>query len=684
MKFHTAETRYTARIASTFLIGCLLATSCANAEQASRSLAKFFSPRFSIKVPETILTGVPIRSIVITAHQTDGEVDRGFNGELEVTGIRMRVNGEHAPVGKFTDGKLVLKTDLAAGRKIYVTGDEIIVDSNGERRQVFTIRTLWRWLSLVPPLVAILLAVWLRNVLVALFIAVWSGATLLSNANPLTGVLRTLDSFLIGELVQPGDTSKDHMLIMLFTVFLGAMIGVMAESGASAAMVNRLARFTHNRERGQMLTWLMGLIVFFDDYANTLLVGTTMRPVTDRLRISREKLAFLVDSTAAPVAGLALISTWVGFEIGQINEAFSGLNVEANAFSVFLMTWPYRFYSILLLAFVFSIAYSGRDFGPMLKAETRALSQEPPIQTNSVTSEVVEAEPDGMRSQRQLIRNAIIPLATLFALLLFGMWWTGIEGIAAENANLRSTGGEQLAVTLANVVRFSSGNRVLFLSSFLASAIAVVSVVATRSLNLQHAVEAWMSGAKSMFVPLIILVLAWGVATVCNDEHLNTAGFLVELTQGQLSVRWMPALAFLLAAVVSFSTGSSFSTMGLLIPLSISVTYHLLVPLDAAVPDHPLMLATIGAVLAGAIFGDHCSPISDTTVLSSAAAGCEHLEHVATQMPYAAFVAFVALLVGYVPVGFGYSVFWMLPIGLVVVVGGVRLLGRFPSDEAGE
>ena len=187
-----------------------------------------------------------------------------------------------------------------------------------------------------------------------------------------------------------------------------------------------------------------------------------------------------------------------------------------------------------------------------------------------------------------------------------------------------------------------------------------------------------------MFYPLLILVLAWSVATICNPQHLNTAGFLVEIFDGKISVAWMPAIAFLMSAIVAFATGSSWSTMGLLMPLLISVTYYLLIDQNDADPAHHLMLGTIGAILSGSIFGDHCSPISDTTILSSAATRCNHLSHVATQLPYAMSVAGVALFLGYLPAGFGYSPIILMPMGLLVLYLLVQFLGRTPEKLASQ
>jgi Na+/H+ antiporter NhaC len=457
----------------------------------------------------------------------------------------------------------------------------------------------------------------------------------------------------------------------------------MSRSGGTLALVSSMSRFTKQREHGQVLTWMMGLVVFFDDYANTFLVGSTMRPVTDRLKISREKLAFLVDSTAAPIAGIAFISTWIGVEIGYISDTYERLGMSGDVYSTFLATIPYRFYSLHLLVFVWLIAYSGRDFGPMLKAETRALARGELFRPEAVTANVTENELQANPAGRHLRRNAFLPLAALLGFIVIGLWWTGSNALANVNLEARHLEAAEIPATLWNILGHSSPNRVMFLSAFFASIVAVGTAVSSQALKMREGIDAWVAGAKSMFFPVIILVMAWGVATVCDENHLNTAGFLVEISHGHLSVSWMPTLAFLLAGVVAFATGSSWSTMGLLMPLFISVTYYLLAGLNEAGPNHHLMLATIGAVLAGAIFGDHCSPISDTTVLSSAATRCDHFDHVATQLPYAACVAGVALLLGYVPIGLGiWQPILLLPPGVIVLYLLVQFLGRSVEEQA--
>jgi len=649
-------------------------------------------PRFRVKLPNVVLTDVPVQFVRIEALRPDGKLDTTYNGRPLIAGVMLTVRDPKSgkevdtALGAFRDGVLELRTDLPQGRKVYVTDDEIVVDPDARDRTAVAVNRTNRWWSILPPVLAIVLAIWLRNVLLAMFAAVWSGALILLRGDVFAAFTATLETHLIGEIVaRDSDTGEyGHLLIILFTMFLGAMIGVMACSGGTAAIVHKMARFTRKREHGQVTAWAMGLIVFFDDYANTLLVGGTMRSVTDRLKISREKLAFIVDSTAAPVAGLAIISTWVGVEVGFIQSTFDQIyassKTDFNAYSTFIATLPYRFYPLHLLLFVLLIAYTGRDFGPMRRAEIRAFRDGDVGATEAATSGP-DSYAAGPGPRRELLRTALIPLIVLIVTIVAGLYVSGAEGLAARNAALRDAGNVEIPGTLWSLLQHARSNRVMFLSAFFASVTAVVAAVVFRCVSLGEAIEGWVAGARSMFAALIVLLFAWAIATVCDAGHLNTAGFLVELSAGRVSAAWVPTIAFLLSAVVSFATGSSFTTMGLLMPLFITMTHYLLAGDAGPNPNDPLMLASIGAVLAGAIFGDHCSPISDTTVLSSAATGCDHLQHVATQMPYAMAVGAIALLLGYVPVGLGLSPLFMLPLGVLAVYAVVQFIGR-PVDAA--
>lgn len=640
--------------------------------------------RYSIEAPDITIRGVPVSKVTIRALKVNGSLDTDFSGHpQQILGLELWVKGVDTALPRFENGILELKTDLSLDRKLFITEDTIVVDPDIRGTGKLEVYRISKWLSLLPPILAVVLAIWFRNIILALLVSIWCGSVILLHGNLFLGFVYTLDTFVIHEIVEPDSPDNSHMMIILFTMFLGAMVGVMSMGGGTAALVNRLAHYASKREHSQLMTWFLGLVVFFDDYANSLLVGSSMRPLTDRMKVSREKLAFLVDSTAAPVSGIAIISTWVGVEIGYIADSYASLGMAEDYYTTFLYSLPYRFYPLNLLAFVWLVAYLGHDYGPMLKAEIRAIAFDQVVRPGRVSS--VESESDaekGELAHRLLLRNALIPLFVLLGLTMTGLWWTGSIEVNQLNLTQIQQGKPLLEKNFRTILEHASPNRVLLISSFLASIAAIASCSFSKSLSLNECVEAWAVGAKSMFLAILILVLAWTVATVCDESHLNTAGVLVEMLSGSLSPNWMPMITFLLAAAVSFATGSSWSTMGLMMPLSISVTYSLLVPLNEAGPNHHLMLGTIGGVLAGAIFGDHCSPISDTTILSSAASGSDHLDHVITQMPYAITVAGVSVLFGYIPVGFGFQPYILLPVGLIVLFLILQFYGRSAELEA--
>ncbi len=608
--------------------------------------------RVRVVLPDVILSGVPVASVRLEAVGPDGAVDTGSSATLKVKGLKIVTTG---PEGTETvepetvtlqEGTAEFETRLATGRRVYVS-DGFSVEADGTRvtAQSRIVRGFW---SLMPPVIAILFAIWLKDVYVALLAAVYSGSLVLAGWDPWQALKNLLDPGHHGILAQVSDSW--NMQVVVFTLFLGAMIQVMSRSGGTQAFVHRLSGLTTTRERGQLLTWVMGLLVFFDDYANTMLVGGAMRPVTDRLRISREKLAFLIDSTAAPIAGLAIVSTWVGVEVGYIGDGFESLGMEKNiSYVVFLKTIPFRFYPLFLIAFVFFVAATGRDFGPMLAAETEAI-RGPELKP-------VSAEDGALQVANGSMWYAIVPVGVLVGWIVLGF----VREFHSDDFD---------SVPL------------LLHASFGAALVGCVLAVVGRTLTIREAADAWVRGMTEMFPAVVVLVLAWSVSGICKPGGLNTAGFIIEQIGDGVAPQFMPTLAFVVSGVVAFSIGSSYTTMGLLIPLFMSLVGFMLASQGGVTSDDPLLLSTVGAILAGSIFGDHCSPISDTTVLSSAGAQCDHLRHVGTQMPYALTVGAVSIIFGYLPAGFGWNPWWMLVLGSIVCFVIVRLLGRRSVDLA--
>ncbi|MBB73090.1 MAG: hypothetical protein CMJ75_01110 [Planctomycetaceae bacterium] len=516
--------------------------------------------------------------------------------------------------------------------------------------------------SLVPPLLAIALAMLTRRIVVALAVGVFAGALILAGGNPVLATSRALEAHLWKSLAD-----EQHLRVFTFTLLMGAMIGVVHRSGGMHGVVTLLAPLARNRRGGQFLTWLLGLLVFIDDYANSLLLGNTMRPLTDRLRISREKLAYLVDSTAAPVSGLALISTWVAGEIGYIEEGFRQLSggVSVDGLSYFVQTIPYRFYVLWSLLMVPLVALLGRDFGPMLAAERRAFA--------GVVSGVSEpqdgpdllAGPDSGKPLRWL--NAVIPVVVTIVVVVGLLVLTGRSELGD---------GKEGAYRLLHLIGNGDSYLSLVYGSLSGLIVACGLAWGQRLLTAVEIRQAATQGARVVFPALSILWLAWAVSEITDEKHLGTAVFLGNLLEGALDLRWIPTAVFVIASLVAFSTGTSWGTMLILMPIVIGVTFKMLTDQGLADAEHPLLIAAVGSVLAGAIFGDHCSPISDTTVLSSQASGCHHVEHVRTQLPYALLVAAISILCGTIPVGFGFSVWLTLPVGSLLLIGALAAFGR--------
>lgn len=501
-------------------------------------------------------------------------------------------------------------------------------------------------LSLLPPVVAIVLAILTKRVTVSLLAGIFIGALLVASGNPLTAVATTLETHLWASL-----SDSDHLRVFVFTLLMGAMVGVMQQSGGMAAIVKGIAPLARSRRGGQLTVWLLGLLVFFDDYANSLLLGNTMRPLTDRLKISREKLAYLVDSTAAPVSGLALISTWVAGEIGYVQDGFADTSLAgtADAFAVFIATIPYRFYVLWALIFVPLVAIVGRDFGPMLRAERKAIAG----RSDSTSACSTDAP-------RAHWANAVLPILAVVLVTVVLILVTGSNSLAEQGVSETSVmsifgnGDSYKSLVYGSLAG-------LLLAMLLATLVARLDWLAIR--------EAAATGAQQVGGALLILWLAWALSGLTKQEYLGTGRYLGELLQSSLDVRLMPTLVFLLASAVAFSTGTSWGTMGILMPLVVPTVVGMLAADSTNIsPDNPLLVASIGSVLAGAIFGDHCSPISDTTVLSSQASGCNHVAHVRTQLPYALGVGAVSITCGTLPVGFGAPVLLLLPVGVAALV----------------
>lgn len=526
-------------------------------------------------------------------------------------------------------------------------------------------RSLTGWQTLLAPLFAILMALIFRQVYVALGAGVWLGATIIKGYNPIAGLFYTIDHYVIDAMA--GSSGWDHTSIAVFTLLLGGLVGVVSANGGARGVVRAISRRATSARRGELATWVMGVLIFFDDYTNTLIVGNTMRPITDRLRISREKLSYIVDSTAAPVACVAIVTSWIGFEISLLKDAFASVGmVELNPFTTFVSSIPFSYYPILTLLFVLAVAVFGRDFGPMLRAERRARRTGEVLSASAMPISTMDTDVDTPDGVPERWINAVLPIAVVVLGTVWGLIETGRIDLIASGVNDPS---------LFDALRSGNSFVALLWSSFLGCLVAIVMTVVQRILSLTNAMHAWVSGVKAMSPAIVVLVLAWSIGAVCNDLH--TADYLVGRLSNVLHPDLLPGLIFLVAAAVSFSTGTSWGTMTILTPLCIPLVIQV-TQLDqvSAAAANTVLLSSIAAILSGAVFGDHCSPISDTTIMSSMASNADHIDHVRTQLPYAISVALVALFLGYAPVALGLSGGVELLICSVAVVAIVRFVGR--------
>jgi Na+/H+ antiporter NhaC len=549
----------------------------------------------------------------------------------------------------------------------------------GEHREELAAPFIPAWFSILPPLIAIALALIFHEVVSSLFLGIWLGCVFLAGYNPFAAFFMTIDRY-----IMPALADTDHASIVVFSLLLGGMVGVMTRMGGTQAIVDAVTPLATTRRRAQLATWLAGLAIFFDDYANTLLVGNTMRPLTDKRLVSREKLAYIVDSTAAPVSAIVFVSTWVGYEISLIDDGMrlaveqgvaTGAVAEqlaaTSAFGVFLMSIPYLFYPILAIFAVALFILSKRDFGPMLAAERRTVSgggvHRPGAQLAADMEGELGTPPEGAPRRWW---NGVVPVAAVVATVLAALLWTGTRGLGDADV----TGFQAAArYVLDNTDAFAA----LLWGALLGCTVAVLLATSQRILTLSQSVLAAVGGMRAMMVAMIILVLAWSLGEVTSS--LSTASFLSSVLSERLPLALLPASVFVVSALVAFATGTSWATMAILIPLVVPLSVAMGGGLEGGAATGAF-LGGIASVLAGSLFGDHCSPISDTTVLSSMASSCDHVDHVRTQLPYALLVAVISAVASVV-VGVAFaSSMWaaaaMIVVGSAGIYGFVRLVGK--------
>jgi len=606
------------------------------------------SNEFEVQLPQVFLEGITY-DLTVSAPAT------GHTATLQPTPL-LRVN-DFPYIPSRSDGEWVFSDVTGAGTGVAV----VTLELAGEVVQRAEVPVIPAWISILPPLVAIGVALLIRSVLPALMLGLWLGAWALEGLTAkgvFTGLFASFEVYVANAVAD-----YDHATIMLFTFMIAGMVGVISRNGGMRGIVEWIITGANSAKRGQLAVWSLGLLIFFDDYSNTLVVGNTSRSITDRLRISREKLAYLVDSTAAPLATVALVTTWIGYQVSLIGDAIAPLNdLTMSAYGIFLNSILYSFYPFMAILLVVLVITTGREFGPMLAAERRARSTgvtAPPVKSRvGQDDEAALAMKEGVPPRAF---NALIPVAVMILGILVGLYVTG-EGD-----------------TIGEIIGSANSYRALMWASLAGAMVAIVMTAAQRLLSLDEIVDAWVSGARFTFIAMIILVLAWSMSEISRELH--TADFLIASLGNSLPAAALPSVIFVLAAFTAFSTGSSWGAMGILLPLVLPLCWAIMSMEGlTAGEDYFILYSSVSGVLAGAVWGDHCSPISDTTVMSSLSAGCDHIEHVRTQLPYALLAGAAALGAGTLPTSFGLPWWLGMLAAAAVTMLGLRLLGESVED----
>ncbi|WP_099159767.1 Na+/H+ antiporter NhaC family protein [Virgibacillus ndiopensis] len=487
------------------------------------------------------------------------------------------------------------------------------------------------FLSVIPPIVAVVLAIITKRVLLSLFISIWVGGLIAAGGDPFEAVAVTF-TWMKDVMIDPWNA---RFLVM--TALLGTGAAFMFKTGGSDGLIRVLEKKLTTKKRVQFLPYFLGIIIFFNDYVNSVIVGNASKDVTAKHKVSREKLSYIIDSTSAPMATLGPVSDWIGFQVSLIAAAFASVSIiGVEPYFAFLQSIPWNFYAILCLLAV-PMIIAGKDFGPMAKAEHRAQTTGNLIPEGSTPLSSVDQDLGEPFTKEGSVWNFILPLVALISVSVWGLWYTGggatgkamMDALADTDVSIALTWGA-FAMTLVGLI-----------------------LALVQGMGFKACEDTLLGGIRTMLPALVIIVLAWSIGTVTSE--LGTAEFVVDATQGWMTAALVPFLVFIIGMFISFATGTSWGTMSILTPIAIPLAYTF--------GGIDLVHIVIGAVFAGAIFGDHVSPISDTTVMASIFAGSDHIAHVNTQAPYALVPAGIS--------GVLYLLYSLIGSSIVLLIAGV-------------
>jgi NhaC family Na+:H+ antiporter len=531
---------------------------------------------------------------------------------------------------------------------------------------------------LLPPILAIALSMATGEVVPALFAGVWVGALMISNYNPLEATVKVVDWYITNA------TDSWNAAILLYDFVLGAFMGLLYASGSVYSFAQALSSRIRSARGASLATSLLGVAVFFDDYGNTVIVGNSMRPLADRLRVSRELLSYIVDSTAAPVAGIALVSSWIGYEVSLIKDSIetlkqqfeNGLIPTAPTYEAYVM-WlnavPYHFYSLLAIILVFIVVLTRRHFGPMLRAEYRSVIEGKVLRDGATplmpTEELFGTEPKTRKHVSGWLFG--IAMITLVIMTLISLWATGAEDI------------HKFWETPFNEALMNADTAKALLWAGMATYfITFAWLLLSRAMSFKEVMRQTFRGMYLMVLPNAILLHAWCIKSA--TDAVGTADYVVHgAVVAGLPALLVPLIIYLVSMFISFTTGTSWGTFGVMMPIAVPMAWQLAVLQysDNVGMAYLITFASIGAVFGGGIFGDHCSPISDTTIMSSMFSAADHIDHVSTQLPYAMLAGLVSAVL-YTLFALGIlSPLILLPVGLMLLTGSHIVLNKLHAKE---
>ncbi|NOH73228.1 Na+/H+ antiporter NhaC family protein [Vibrio pectenicida] len=516
-------------------------------------------------------------------------------------------------------------------------------------------------ISLLPPLVALSLAIITRHVLLSLGVGIVLGATVLNDYS-ITNTISYMISTVSNVFVEDGGINTWNMSILAFLVLLGMMTALLTLSGGTLAFAEWAQSRVKSKRGSKLLAAFLGVFIFVDDYFNSLAVGAISRPVTDRFYVSRAKLAYILDSTAAPMCVIMPASSWGAYIITIIGGILVSHGItEYSALGAYVRLIPMNFYAVFALLMVFAVVWFGLDVGKMRKHEIAA-SQGRGFGQGQVEdlqqAHEINEELDIAQSEKGKVTDLVLPIIFLIISTVASMLYTGGQSLSADGKEFTVLGAFENTDVGTSLVYGGLVGLTFALFTVFKQGIALGEV--SRTL--------WI-GAKSMFGAILILIFAWTIGSIIGD--MNTGKYLSTLAQGNIAAHWLPVILFLLAGLMAFSTGTSWGTFGIMLPIAGDM---------AAATEISLMLPMLSAVLAGSVFGDHCSPISDTTILSSTGARCDHIDHVSTQLPYALSVAAVSS-VGFISLGMTSSIGISLAISSVAFLAVCVLLSSLSKSK---